>query len=82
MAPLWLSYGDVVAAATAPASTRREAVLWLPGQERRNVSAVPMDPSSLSASTLPTLGSANSAYSVDSETTGVMNRMKSNTVGM
>ena len=51
-------------------------------QERRNVSAVPMDPSSLSASTLPTLGSANSADSVDSETTGVMNRLKSNTVGM
>lgn len=55
----WLlcgSYGDVVAAAAAPASTRREAVLWLPGQERKSVSAVPMDPSSLSASTLPTPG--------------------------
>ena len=38
VAPLWLCYGDVVAAATAPASTRTEAVLWLPDQPRENKS--------------------------------------------
>ena len=38
MAPSGLCYGDVVAAATAPASTRRQAVLWLPGQPGENKS--------------------------------------------
>ena len=32
MAPLWLLYGSVVAAAKAALSARREAVLWLPCQ--------------------------------------------------
>ena len=33
---LWLCYGYVVAAATAAASARREAVLWLPCQPGEN----------------------------------------------
>ena len=41
-----------------------------------------MAPSNLSASTLPTLGSANSVDSVNNEIIGIVNRMKSNTVGM
>ena len=33
---LWLCYGYVVATATAAASARREAVLWLPCQPGEN----------------------------------------------
>ena len=50
-------------------------------QERIKVSAVPTllkSPSSLLARALPTLGSANSANSVNSETISVTDRMKSN----
>ena len=36
MAPLWLFYGSVVAAAKAALSARREAVLWLPCQPEEN----------------------------------------------
>ena len=51
-------------------------------QERIKLSSIPMAPSNLSASTLPTLGSANSVDSVNNEIIGIVNRMKSNTVGM
>ena len=51
-------------------------------QEKIKASAVPMAPSSLSASSLPTLGSANYADSVNGETIGITNKMKSNTLGM
>ena len=46
-------------------------------QKRINVSAVWLlkSPSSLLARTLPTLGSANSADSVNSKTVGVINRI-------
>ena len=36
MAPLWLRFGYVVAAAVAAMSARREAVLWLPFQPGEN----------------------------------------------
>ena len=49
-------------------------------QERIKVSSVPMAPSNLSASTLPTLGSANSVDSVNSKKIGIRNRI-SNTDG-
>ena len=48
-------------------------------QERIKVSSVPMAPSNLSASTLPTLGSANSVDSMNSKTIGITNRMNNNT---
>ena len=56
-------------------------------QKRINMSAGPMAshvffrPSSLLAHALPTLGSANSARSMNSKTTGTVNRMKSKTQG-
>ena len=87
MIVLWLLYGSVMVM-----SWPLVQLLHRPGQslcygcqtspERIKVSAVPMAPSSLSASALPTLGSANRVDSVNSEMVGVMNRVKSNTVGM
>ena len=80
---LLLYYGDVAAAATAAASASREAVLRLPCPPGENTClqflSLLESPSNPLAWALPTLGSANSAHSVNSETTGITNRMKSNT---
>ena len=71
MAPLWLLYGSVVAAATIAASARTEAVLWLPCQpgENKRVCSCYGFPfsSSLLAFTLSSLGSANNMHSVIQE---------------
>ena len=40
----WLCYGYVMAVSMAAASTRSEAVSWLPCQPGENVSAVPLAP--------------------------------------
>lgn len=81
----------------AAVSARREAVcsyvvllwllLWRASQKRINMSAGPMASHVLFpafqplAHALPTLGSANSARSMNSKTTGTVNRMKSKTQG-
>ena len=69
---LWLCYGYVVAAATAAVLARREAVLWLLCLQFLQLLK---SPSSLLARTLPTLGSANRADNVNSETTGTMSKI-------
>jgi len=67
---LWLCYGYVVAAATAAVLARREAVLWLLCLQFLQLLK---SPSSLLAHALPTLGSVNSADSVNSETISITN---------
>ena len=67
---LWLCYGYVVAAATAAVFARREAVLWLLCLQFLQLLK---SPSSLLAHALPTLGSVNSADSVNSETISITN---------
>ena len=67
---LWLCYGYVVAAATAAVLARREAVLRLSCLQFLQLLK---SPSSLLAHALPTLGSVNSADSVNSETISITN---------
>ena len=68
MAPLWLGYGYVVAAAMAAVPARREEMCL-------QFLQLFLSSSSLFAHTLPTLGSKNSMHSVNSPT----NRMRSST---
>lgn len=75
-----------VVAAVAAASEPAERLCYSchVSQERISMSVVPTAPqvsfSSLSAHTLPTLGSMNHVDSVNSETTGAMNTMNGDTI--
>ena len=79
MVMLWLHYDYVVAAATATASARREAVLWLPHQPGDNERVCGSygwlleSPSRVLARALPTLGSVNS---VTNKTIGLTDRIR------
>ena len=84
MTLLWLHYGYVVAVAMAAASASRETAIWLLCQTGENKPVCSSHGSSnllpASAGALPTLGSANSANSVNREITGVRYKI-SNTGG-
>ena len=64
----------------AAASARREAVLWLLCQPGLQFLQLLESPSSLLTRTLPTLGSAIHADSMNSETFVIRNRMTSDTI--
>ena len=67
--------GYILTAAPAAASSGREAVLWLPCQPEEFLRL--LKSSNIVTHILPTLGSASSADSVNSKTTGVTNRISS-----
>ena len=80
LAMLWLHYGDVMTAATADVSARREVVLWLSCQPRENKYVQFLwlfkYSSTLSAYALPTMSSENNEKSVNSKTVGNTNMIR------